>query len=308
MKLGSSIGSGRQNRNRISFAMFADDTTLIARSRRSLEKMLHHIQIDLAKIGLNLNIAKCSVQCSKPTARINAGLMVDGQSFPIVSRDAGFKILGTTFTLNGNNKLEFEQRLRAGYGKFHELWPLFGKRDSCLKRRLRLFQATVSQTVLWCADSWTLTVAQKRHLRAVQRNLLRRFAGPKRRPDEDYLTWIRRATKESDKNAREGGVECWLKQFLRRKFSWAGKVTQMTEERLAKRVTTWRDSDWWHDQPRGSSSYGARPLRPNPGSFLRWEDDLRRFAESKQWENWQTKAKTMEWEDFAEEFVAWAWR
>ena len=117
-----------------------------------------------------------------------------------------------------------------------------GKRDADITRRLKLFQATVTQTALWCSESWTLTAAQKKHLKAVQRNMLRRCAAPCRHPDEDYLTWVRCATKSADQRARDAGCDCWLKQFLRRKFAWAGRVTNMSTERLAYRSTCWRDS------------------------------------------------------------------
>ena len=90
--------------------MFADDTTLIAKSRRALQKMLHDTQEGLAEIGLNLNADKCYIQSSKPVGR-NCSLQVDGVSFPIISRDTGCKILGTTFTMNGNTDLEFEGRM-----------------------------------------------------------------------------------------------------------------------------------------------------------------------------------------------------
>jgi hypothetical protein len=156
-KLGSIIGANCLDKNRISFAMFADDTTLIARSKRSLEKMLEDVHEELTSIGLNLNADKCSIQCSTARACHTRSLKVHGQDFPVVSPDAGFKVLGTIFTLDGNTSVELEHRLNAAWGKFHELWPLLRKRGTCLQRRLRLFQATVSQTALWCAQSWTLT-------------------------------------------------------------------------------------------------------------------------------------------------------
>eukprot|EP00973_Karenia_brevis_P083893 11641336-Karenia_brevis.AAC.1 len=165
-KLGSVIGANSDNKDRITFAMFADDTTLIARSRRSLEKMLKDVQEELASIGLNLNASKCSIQCSGSRFDGTKELKFMGQSFPMVSCDVGFKVLGTTFTLNGNCAEEFAERLKAGYGKFHQFWKLLGKRGASLKQRLRLFQATVTQSVLWCSESWALTAAQKRHLRA----------------------------------------------------------------------------------------------------------------------------------------------
>ena len=166
---------------------------------------------------------------------------------------------------------------------------------------MRLFQATLSQTALWCYKFWTLTAAQKRHLRAVQGNMLRCFAGPRSQTDEDYLTWDRRATKEADKNTRNAGVDYWRRQYLHKKFACAGRLTNMDEERLAKRATQWMDSDWWKHQPRGASAYGSRPMQARLGSILRCEDDLRKFAESLAWESWQSKARSADtdWVDFA---------
>ena len=84
--------------------------------------------------------------------------------------------------------------------------------------------------------------------------------------------------------------------------------SNMDQERLAKRVTLWRDSEWWRDQPRGASAYGFRPMRARPGNILRWEDDLRKFAESLDWGSWQSIARSTEWGDFSEQFGNWAWR
>ena len=63
---GSIIGSNSEEKQRITFAMFADDTTLVARSRRSLTRMILEICDALAKIGLNVNPEKCSIHFSIP--------------------------------------------------------------------------------------------------------------------------------------------------------------------------------------------------------------------------------------------------
>ena len=97
--------------------------------------MLEDVCQELAKIGLNLNADECSTQCSKTGSRKAVAIKVQGQNFLVVSRDKGFKILGTLFTLNGSTTAEFDQRLRAAYGKLHELWPLLGKEDACSRRR-----------------------------------------------------------------------------------------------------------------------------------------------------------------------------
>ena len=199
--------------------------------------------------------------------------------------------------------------MQAAYGKFHQLWPLLGKRDSCMRKRLHLFQATVTKSALWCAESWTLTVAQKRHLRAVQRHFLRKVAGPQRAPDEEYIVWIHRATQIAEQRARGAGIKCWLTQFLQMKWHWAGKLARMTNERLAKRSTFWRDSEWWGHQVRGASAYGLRPMRARPGHVNRWENHIHKFSQTQGWDNWQEIAPNETvWTDHADRFATWAWR
>eukprot|EP00973_Karenia_brevis_P005588 763181-Karenia_brevis.AAC.1 len=88
---------------------------------------------------------------------------------------------------------------------------------------------------LWCSESWTLTVAQKKRLRVVQRSMLRAIAGPKRQKDEEYLSWIVRATDLAEARAREAGVQCWLMSHLQSKWKWAGRILQMDSNRLAKK-------------------------------------------------------------------------
>eukprot|EP00973_Karenia_brevis_P017211 2364335-Karenia_brevis.AAC.1 len=82
--------------------------------------------------------------------------------------------------------MEFQARLAAGWAKFNYLRPLLCKRDACRKRRLRLFDATVSKTVLWCSESWALTVKQRKELKTTRRAMLRILVGRRRRADEDY--------------------------------------------------------------------------------------------------------------------------
>ena len=172
-----------------------------------------------------------------------------------------------------------------------------------------MLQSTVAMSLLWCSETWALTVKQKRHLRAVQRAMLRKMMHIGRRPEEDYLTWIRRATKKAEEEAKKSGVKCWLSMHLESKWRWAGSLANMSAERWAARTTFWRDSDWWSYQPRGSSSYGARPIRSRPGNMLRWEDDLRKYAAQCDLDSWQEAASNeADWKSHEEAFVMYSWR
>ena len=307
--LGTSIGSNHFGKHRLTYAMFADDTTLFAKSRRGMKLMLQELSKELDTIGLNLNAEKCKLQCSTwPTDRTGT-LEVGTSRYPVVARSEGFKVLGTTFTLDASTDVEYQARINAAWAKFWALWPLLGKRDAPLKKRLELLQSTVAMTLLWCAETWALTVKQKRHLRAVQRSMLRKVMGIRRQPEEEYIQWIRRATKTAEQEARKAGVKCWLSMHLVSKWRWGGTLANFSQDRWAARTTFWRDSEWWSYQPRGGSSYGARPIRARPGNMLRWECDLRKFAAQVGWNFWQIAAKSsVEWQAQEDAFVSHAWR
>ena len=117
----------------------------------------------------------------------------------------GFKVLGTQFTLLGRCSAELRKRVAAGWGKFHSLWPLLGKRDGDLHKRLQLFDACVSKTVLWCSESWLITQKEKRLLQSTQNIMLRKIVGPRRGQNEDWISWVKRSTRKALTAARASG-------------------------------------------------------------------------------------------------------
>ena len=220
----------------------------------------------------------------------------------MVSGSTGFKFLGTQFTLVGRCSAEVRARVSAAWGKFHSLKLLLGKRDGNLQKRLQLFDASVSQTLLWCCDSWLITQREKQLLKTTQHAMLRRIAGPRRHPSEDWLDWIRRSTRKAVTSARDCGVRMWHEAHLQSKWKWAGHVTRMSADRVARRSTEWRDSTWQAAElnlpPR------LRLRRPGRTHWFRWEDELRRYAEHMRWQSWQSVAHNLEvWAEHSKLFA-----
>ena len=256
-----------------------------------------------------MNAQKCTNQCSKLRPHGDCTLRAGSLEFPIVSRDEGFKILGTLFTLNGNLDVELERRQDAAWAKFHQLAPLLLRRDASLVKRLQLFQTTVSQTLLWGAESWTLTAKQKRQLRSVQREMLRRIVRIRRQPQEEWIDWVKRATKVAEELANKAGTACWIRRHLQMKWRWAGRIARMPWSRWARRVTLWRDCEWSEGQLQGASAYGARPMRSRPGQFQRWESELCKYCAHVGAEEWpRLAAREDSWETHTEAFVDLCWR
>ena len=190
---GTVVGSGAGSRSNITHTMFADDTTLVASSRSSLAKMIEETNAALSGYGLELNIQKCLVQCNEGIGQGSVG--VGGAMVPIVAAEQGFRILGTQLTLNGRTAKEVSMRISAGWSKFYKLWPLLQPGRGDLSRRLKLFDACVSQTVLWCCESWLVTADEKHHLQSVQNEMFRKMLGSRRRPNEDWVDRVIRTTR-----------------------------------------------------------------------------------------------------------------
>ena len=140
--------------------MFADDTTLLTASKQSLVSMISDVRLELVKHGLTLNLDKCLIQTDSVTF-MSSDVVVDGFSIPVVHADIGFKVLGTMFTLSGKTTVEVRARLAAAWAKLHHILPLVGKRDGNIDKRLRLFDMCVSQTLLWCNETWLTTKRQR---------------------------------------------------------------------------------------------------------------------------------------------------
>ena len=269
-------------------AMFADDTTLFASSRKALIGMLKDVKAALAEHGLNLNVDKRLIQTSSVTAP-KKPIEIDGQCIPMVQATEGFKVLGTQFTLQGRTSAEIRSRMGAAWAKFYSLWPVLGKRDGNLAKRLRLFDDCVTQSALWCNESWLLTQKEKRMLQSTQYNMLRKIAGPRRSPEETWVDWIQRSTRTARSLAQQAGVRMWLETHLKSKWCWAGHVMRMDTTRLAKRGLEWRDSQWWSAESETPSATHFR--RPGRTHWFRYEDDLKRYALHSGWPSWQAIAQ-----------------
>ena len=286
------MGAKVDGSGRLTHVMFADDTTLIAKSREALKVMLADVVEQLGDRGLHLNADKCKIQHSfqeeeyEADARLEAG----GHSFPIVSAAVGFKILGTQLTLKGRTSREVSARISSGWAKFHQLWPLLNPNRGCLQKRFQLFESCVTRSVLWCCESWVPTQDEKRRLSSAQNDMLRRIMGIRREP------WVIRATRLARSAAEQAGVKMWHEEHLATKWKWAGHVARMAPERLCKRAVEWRDTEWCGI----ADIIGGRPKRPKRNRWFRWEDDLHKHDPG-----WKDAAQNRDrWKQRQQVFVA----
>ena len=201
---------------------------------------------------------------------------------------------------------ELGTRINIAWGRFHSTWPLLKRRCTSLQKRKRLFDANVGRSILWCCESWTLTIKDKQRLQSTERAMLRRFAAPKRQSGENYIQWLRRATHTAELARDNCCIRSWNAAAAFKKWSWAGHVARMVAHRWALRLTCWRDSVWWSEQNQSAGASVLRPMRARAGDFRRWEQKLCKYARLMGWAHWRPKAQSMstqDWNGHCSEFV-----
>jgi hypothetical protein len=77
-------------------------------------------------------------------------------------------------------KYEIENSIASAWRLFWGMKSLLLNINVSVKRRLKLFDATVYSCVLWCCESWTPQTDELRLLRVARNPMLRRIAGCRR--------------------------------------------------------------------------------------------------------------------------------
>jgi hypothetical protein len=297
---GTNVGSTLRG-ERLTHVAFADDMTLVARSWTSMKKMLAMLRDALAKRGLALHPSKCQVQTNLAEWSKRGKIVIeDGFSVDVLNVDSHLTLLGTVLSLTDINDEEINNRLAAGWKLFWGLKRMLLNEKVSVHRRLRLFDTTVGSCVTWCCESWTPRATELRQLESTRRSMLRKIVCPRRTPKEEWLDWIRRATRKAVDWANRAEVRQWCSHHFDRKWRWAGHVARSSADSWLYRVTVWRDSAW---QKMSDDMGSKRDTRPTRRRWMKWEDVLRRFCRERGLAQWTDIAQERElWRSLAEDF------
>ena len=179
---------------------------------------------------------------------------------------------------------ELTHRINCGWAKFHAQKKILCSKHYPLQDRLRLFEATVTPSVLYACGGWTMKASRENSLRVAQRSMLRRIVQVGRRSAktedsgdgdessqestqtsdaeadigepvgaEPWVDWIRRSTMISEQLGAKARVSDWVAEQRRRKLSWAGRVLSRTDGRWTTQALHWL--------PTGGARKVGRPVR-----------------------------------------------
>ena len=127
-------------RRNINNLRYADDTTLMAESKKELKSLLIQVKEESEKVDLKLNIQKTKIIASGPVT----SWQIDGETLETVS---DFIFRGSKITADGDCSHEIKRCLLLGRKVMTNLHSILKSRDITLPTKVRLVKAIPSSHV-----------------------------------------------------------------------------------------------------------------------------------------------------------------
>ncbi|CAG9132949.1 unnamed protein product [Plutella xylostella] len=222
------------------------------------------------RFGLKISVKKTEVMVSDTLNSVPVDIKLGDDSLKIVDQ---FKYLGSTITSRCQLDSEVNSRIGAAAAAFGKLrTKVFRSHDVKLPTKISVYMAIVLPNLLYASETWTL---YRKHIRTLDRFHLKCLR------DIMNIHWSDRVRNtEVLRRANVGGIEAYL---MRRQLRWAGHVSRMSDNRVAKRI-------FYSELQEGKRKQG--------GQILRYKDVLKRHMK-------RCHLDSSRWESMAADRPAW---
>ena len=133
---------------------YADDTTLMEKSKEELKSLLMKVKEESEKVGLKFNIQKTKIMASGPITSWE----IHGETVETVS---DFILGGSKITSDGDCSHEIKRHLHLRRKVMTNLESIFKGRDITLPTKVCLLKAMVFPVVMYGCESWTVKKAER---------------------------------------------------------------------------------------------------------------------------------------------------
>jgi len=176
--------------------------------------MLGALQVELGRVGLSLNAKKTKLFTNAeraPGEDVPCYVEVADNMLEVLCSSTAHRYLGRHVcgSAASRGEVELKHRIAAGWARFHQHRQVLLNRDVSIRLRLKLFDATVSPTVLYGMSVLPLTQSQYTRLDAVQRRMLRNIVGWVRLDEEPWADTMRRMKGRVERALRQHDVRSW---------------------------------------------------------------------------------------------------
>ena len=161
------------NGENINNIRYADDTALIAGSKKALQSLINIVVTESERMGLSLNVKKteCMV-VSKKSINPKCKVEINGE---VIKQVQKFKYLGYTITSDGRCNTEIKRRIAIAKDCFTKMKSIFRNHDISMTTKFRVLKAYVWSVLLYGCECWTITEDLKKKLEATEMWFIRRM-------------------------------------------------------------------------------------------------------------------------------------
>ena len=149
---------------------YADDTTLMAESKKELKSLLMEVKGETEKAGLKFNIQKTKIVVSSPIT----SWQIDGETMETMT---DFIWGGSKITADGDCSHKIKKYLLLGRKVMTNLDSILKSRDITLPAKVHLVKALVFPVVMYGWENWTINKVDRQRIDALElccwRRLLR---------------------------------------------------------------------------------------------------------------------------------------
>ena len=132
---------------------YADNTMLMAESKKEPKNLLMRVKEESEKAGLKLNIQKTKTMTSSPIT----SWQIDGEK---LETETDFIFLGSKITADSDCSREIKRRLLLGRKAMTNLDSIFKSWDIIVLTKVYIIKATVFPVVMYGYESWTIRKAE----------------------------------------------------------------------------------------------------------------------------------------------------
>ena len=144
---------------------------LLAQSR-SMHKQMSKLVTNIpGENGLQVHSSKTNFISWDQFTYGRTSIQIAGMTFSILAEEDSERYLGRKFCLHNCQSVELQNRIAAGWAKFHSLKAELTGKAFSVAARLRLFEAVVNTTVLCGACTWALTRTMAHELDVAGRSI-----------------------------------------------------------------------------------------------------------------------------------------
>ena len=152
------IKIARRNINKL---RYADDTTLMAESKKELKSLLKKVKEESETVGLKLNIQETKIMASGP----NASWEKDGETAETV---LNFIFWGSKITADGDCSHVIKRHSRFGRKAMTNLDSILKSRDITLPTKVHLVKAMDLPVVIYGCEIWTVKKVEHQRVDAFE--------------------------------------------------------------------------------------------------------------------------------------------